>query len=653
MLNASDIPVDQKAYKYIYECVETQDNYGDKIALVDGKNAYSYNQLFQNVEKYASVFSALKMNFESNARVGLIGSCAAETIFSVYALNMVGAEVSLISSLSNFNVEKIMQVVKNEHLTDLILPDDFLQAQVLYTLIQKKDALGLRFILLLHVPVCGCTVPAPLSESFEQKANIMRSFWGILYMDYLIGLYGNQSITYCENASCETAFIIHTSGTTGGSGKPIVMSDRAFNFMSRSISGLRGYECLKKEFSTALLVDLSNAYGIIVQIHMPLTICGKIILVPGNALNPLFFNVISKHRISVLFCNSGVIEMWMKFSDGAGLDFSSLKCVVFGGSAVTVEDKKRYRDFLMKHGCGNIPVLNGYGISELGGVCTLSSEDINDEAIGYLLDGFEARFFDEDTHEFKTVSNAPCTGVLYLNSPSMACIAFDGKETVKSEMIDGKPFICSNDLVSVDSTGKITYMGRANRYFLNNGGIKYQSGRVEMEFSRQYGIKSCGLLPVFDKPIHDNIPMLCVTTFGGNELEIIRRAFLNIFKIKKTLGLEQMPLRILLAKELPRNANGKLDLFKINNGQVEGIKYVVSASIFNGELLDVIIKKAECEDENIVREVYKGIAKDLIGASLPGNVFNHIKQNYPYFQNPGFTNGLNQFYQMWCYNKNK
>ena len=127
------------------------------------------------------------------------------------------------------------------------------------------------------------------------------------------------------------------------------------------------------------------------QVHTPLALSGTIAIVPGGMLNPAFYQAIPEFQITFLFAISAAIEGWMKLPEDTKFDFSSLRCVVVGGAAVSAKDKQRYCEFLRKHGCENFVFLNGYGISELGGACILSTPDLEDESIGYPLPGYNVR----------------------------------------------------------------------------------------------------------------------------------------------------------------------------------------------------------------------------------------------------------------------
>ncbi len=612
ILAGKNVKLNQRAWKYIQEINSTSAAALNKVAVNDGVKSYTYSIMFRMWERYASVFTALRMTKEQNARVGLMGSTAAETIFAFYGLNMVGAEISLFPSYNAFRIERLKHTIIEERLTDLIITDDFAQPTFIYDLLQQMTMLSLRNVIILHVQMGGPTVHSIITAAHETKYMSLQSMFAPICMDNLLVAYGDTPVSLCSYDSCDTSFILHTSGTTSGTGKPMVLSDKAFNAVCSSIYKLEGYNFLKEDLVCGLMVDLSNAYGIINQVHLPFAFGGTVITVPGNALNPTYYRAIPEYKFTLLFSITAMIDHWTKLPENTRFDFSSLKAVVIGGSAVPAKDKKRFLEFFKKHGSGDIPIIVGYGISELGGVCCLSKEDIEDESIGYLLPGLDIRLYDEEKDKFLSLKDAPCSGVLYMSSQALATPVLDGKEILKTETINRKSFVTTNDLVQVDKDGKLTFLGRANRYFINDSGIKYESGRVETEIGRQSGIESCGIIPYYVKTRHDNIPVLCVKPLpGSNPKEIVKNALLQVFKVEKTLSLDQLPLRVMFVEEFPRNANGKLDLFKINKGEVTGESFTLKPVKHLGQLCDFKFTPVGDETADMIKEVFSDIASDV------------------------------------------
>lgn len=614
----------QKAWKYIRDVTNTDVANLNRIAIADGTRSYTYGLMFRQWERYASVFSALGLTAGNRSRVGILGSTCAETIFSFYGLNMVGADVSLVPAYSSLTPRKIVETIRSEKLTDFIVTDDFAQANLIQELFVRQSELGLKNILVLHVPVTGVTVNGVLSSVQEAKHLYMQGLYGPVCMDTLLDVYGNHPVDYASRDSGDTAVILHTSGTTGGTGKPVALSDAAINAAAACFYQYKGLDLPRDNLVTAVIVDLSNAYSLIDQVHLPFAMGATVVCAPGGILNPWFYKAIPAHGITFLFTVSAMFERWMKLPECSDMDFSSLRFVALGGASVSAADKRRYHAFLQQHGAGEVTLLNGYGISELGGACCLSSPDLDDEAIGYPLPGVSVRLLNEDNGVFLSEKDAPCEGVLYLNSTAIATTALDGEEILKTERIDQKPYICTNDLVRMDADGKLTFLGRANRYFIHDEGKKYESGRVETEFSRQNGIESCGVVPVYVKTIHDNIPMLCVKPLAAGDAarELVQKALRQVFIVEKTLKPDNIPSRVMIARELPRNANGKIDLYRISRGEVEGEVYSVKPVHLLDALADFKLVPYEEGPADMIKEVFDGLSAELKN-SLP----HHTKKN--------------------------
>lgn len=167
----------QKAWKYLRDLCSLYEGDSGKVAIIDGNRKYTYEQMFRQWERYASVFSALDMTEQQNARVGVLGSTCAEVIFSFYGLNMVGAQVSLVASWSAFNFARIEQTIRQENLTDFIVTDDLAQPDLVGELLRKRDELGLNHVIVLHVSMAGATAMPILTAAQGLKNASMKTLF--------------------------------------------------------------------------------------------------------------------------------------------------------------------------------------------------------------------------------------------------------------------------------------------------------------------------------------------------------------------------------------------------------------------------------------------------------------------------------------------
>ena len=622
---------EQRAWKYLREVCSLNSSDLNKLAVIDGGRKYTYGQMFREWERYASVFTALDMTEEHNARVGVLGSTCSEVIFAFYGLNMVGAQVSLVASWSAFNFTRIEETILQEKLTDFIITDDLAQIDLVRELLARRRELGLRNVILLHVSMVGAAAAPMLTTAQEVKYASLKAFFRPICMETLLMSFGGRPARYPRQETDETAFIIHTTGTTSGTGKPVPMSDKALNFVAESFMNLKDLSLPYDHLVTATMLDLSNSYGIINQVHLAFAMGATVVAIPFGFLNPLFHKAVSAYRISFLFSASYMFDRWIEMQEDTDFDFSSLKFVALGGTSVSAADKKRYHKFIEAHGGKNVTILNGYGLSELGGACCLSSPDLDDESIGYALPGITIRLYDESKERFFSPGRRGGEGVLYLTAPSMATPKLDGKDILKVEIIDRKPYICTNDLVRMDPDGRITYLGRANRFFMREEGRKYESGRVETEFSRLEDIEGCAIVPVYYKIQHDTIPMLCVETLEGTgePKDVVLKALRRVFIEEKTLPEDDIPSRVMLAQELPRNANGKIDLYQLSKGQVSGDVYTVDPVRTQDQLSDFSLTPFKDESGDVVEQVMDGISADIKNNTPGSRLIRNMKSGTP------------------------
>ena len=88
---------EQSLWSYQRECADADPDRRYSTALIDCTRSYTFEQMFEQWDRYARVFSALGMTGANGARVGIAGTISAEPIFAFYGLNMTGATVSMLS----------------------------------------------------------------------------------------------------------------------------------------------------------------------------------------------------------------------------------------------------------------------------------------------------------------------------------------------------------------------------------------------------------------------------------------------------------------------------------------------------------------------------------------------------------------------------
>jgi len=589
---------DQKCWSFIKELNSVSEERLDSVAIHDGYRKYTYRQMFRFWERYAEAFSAVQLTGRDHSRVGLIGVQQTETIFAFYALNMTGASVSLIYHLDLYDEKRIRNMIEREKITDLVISEVYAFPKVMKNLLRDRELLGLRNIILLESPMGGEYAIPPLEAVRKLNAAMFRELDGGLLMEDLLKEYEASPIAYGDSKSSDESVIMHTTGTVSGIHKPVPMSDRAIN--SFVVSAMKAkdtypdFRAAPKKMVSFLALTLSWVYAMVDMLHTSLGLGMEVVCLPFGATNPRYADAIENYGISILFTSMAILDTWNKTMPEINL--SKVKIVFMGGTYVSPEMKKNFNDYLRS--CGSpARIINGYGLSELGGACTVASSDRNDDAIGYLLPGFKAKIFSEDEKKFYDLSDGPRTGVLYLSSPTLSSGRLGDTVFFELEKIDGEEYFNSNDLVRVNEDGSMTCIGRSNQFFVNNAGVRFDAGLVENAVSSQPGIVACGIVPEFHKILHDNVPILYVETAGGSDgLGTVRNALIQVFITDGKLADSNMPSQCVLAEKIPLNSGGKVDAKKLASGTVEGKRVNVEPVKMNGKIVDILLLPAATEE---------------------------------------------------------
>lgn len=606
------ISCDQKAWQFIRAQNEGDERL-DALAIADVDRDYTYRQVFRWQDRYAEVFSALGVTEANGSRVGVVCSLSASSVFAFLALNMLGVSVSAVS-IDDLIVPKwLLRAVEVEGITDLVLPDTIARPDTLHAILMRRPEVGLRHIIVVETSM---QTPCPTAGAqFMLMHNLqqIRSMPGVLLMRDLLARYAATPIAYGGGTNDDAAVIVHSSGTTKGTHKPIPLSDVALNtaaarmLADERLSPMRDGGVvlwnLPISFSTGMVnvVFASLAFGVTLRLHHCIM---DAVPSPDILLN------IEKYKVSALFGAHQMFDALYENPRAKDLDLSSLRIVVFGGSAMSSSQLKRAREFIRAHG-GDPRILNGYGLSECGAANTLAELSEVDHGIGQPLEGVSVRIRDEESGEFYAIDGKPHVGTLYLSSPTNSCGRLGDQVLFELQQIDGASYVCTNDLVRTDEAGDLFFVGRANRMFVNNDGLTFDANAVENALSEQPGISECVIVGAYEKVLtHDTVPVLYVQVerTEGDEVGVVRRALKAAYASDKDVARNALPWMCVIVDTLPHAMSGKVDVMAIQIQGVRGREFTVASVEQRGELVDVQLIPAK------EGTVGKG---DLLPAGIP------------------------------------
>lgn len=583
---------DQKCWSFIKELNSYSEERLESVALRDGYRTYTYRQMFRYWERYAEVFSALGITGENHSRAALIATPLTESILAFYGLNMTGASVSLIYHFDLYDEDNIRSMIEKEKITDLVVSELYAFPKLMKRLLRDREMLGLRNIIVLESPMGGEYAIPALETVRRLNAAMFRELDGALLMEDLLREHEAYPIAYGDAKSSDDAVVLHTTGTVSGIHKPVPMSDKAMNsFVVCAIKAKDTYEDFKvapKHMVSCLTLAMSWVYSMVDMLHTPLGLGMEVVTLPIGGTNPRYAEALENYGVSVLFTSKAILDSWNKTMPD--IDLSKLKVIFMGGSYISPEFKKNFNAYLRS--CGSTArIINGYGMSELGGACIIAPADREDDAIGYPLPGFKVKIFSEEEKKFYDLSDGPHTGVLFMSSPTMSSGRLGDTVFFELEKIGDDEYFNTNDLVRVNADGSMTCIGRSNQFFVNNAGVRFDAGLVENAITSQPGIAACGVVPEYHKMLHDNVPILYVETSGdkAEELVVVRKALIQVFIHDGKLADTNMPSQCVLVDNIPLNSGGKVDSRKLTTGTVEGRRFHVKPVRLGGEITDILL----------------------------------------------------------------
>ncbi|MBQ0041057.1 MAG: AMP-binding protein [Clostridiales bacterium] len=584
-----------KIWELMEKCNSFSTDAVKKVALIDCTREYNYEDIFIERDSYARAFSGLNIGQMSESRVAVAGAITAEPLFCFLGLNMTGAEVSMFSYPDFLPSGKWKTMIEKEKITDLIIQDIFVTPSLWKEIQEEKEALGLRNIILLHSKMGGpCIGPAELVYN-EFNYRSLRRRDDTVFMEDLISEYENQPISLGEFREDGIALICHTSGTTKGTRKPIIYRE---GDLTKSVLE---YQRIDAELGNipattrtreASIFDYS-AFNTIWSATMTQLINGGVnVLTFFGFMYPKFINAIDYYELNKLVASGFMIDKWMKRDDIDDVDLSSLKLIMVVGSFISEENRIKYLEFFRKHGFKG-KIYSVYAMSEVCASLLASSLEEDDMGQPFYKDCI--RICDENDHQYYTLDDGPRTGVLCMSGPAIAVNELDGETLFDYAETDGRCYIYTNDLVRIEEDGRVMFVGRADKYFVNNDGKRFDSGIVETEMTKHSNIKSCAVAPVLEKRIHDTVPVLYVVPSESDEgaAERIRQAFVDVYVNDGKIDAENLPVQLMIVDSLPVNQNGKIDIFRITRERLLGDAYNIMPVRKNGNLTDIKLEQVD------------------------------------------------------------
>ncbi|XP_076248734.1 luciferin 4-monooxygenase [Calliopsis andreniformis] len=173
--------------------------------------------------------------------------------------------------------------------------------------------------------------------------------------------------------------------------------------------------------------------------------------------------IIEKYKVTWLMLGTSMANRFARYTDLKNYDLSSLKYMLIGGASMKQESEK-----VLRKSVPNTSIVQAYGMTELGGICTVQLPDSTNGSCGVVLANCEIKIIDPETQ--KTLGPNQ-TGELCAKTPTMMTGYYKNPEATKS-IIDKEGWIHSGDLAYYNEKGEIFIIDRLKEM------IKYRGHQI-------------------------------------------------------------------------------------------------------------------------------------------------------------------------------
>jgi len=335
----------------------------------------------------------------------------------------------------------------------------------------------------------------------------------------------------------DDAVILYTSGTTGyPKGAVLTHANLTFNTMNQ----LAHADVLSTD--TALCISpLFHATGL-GQVSLPIFFKGATIVILPKFDPATVLAAIEELGIASFSAVPTMLQMLADHESFASTDLSSLRYVIYGGSAVL----ERVAIAWQKRG---VPILQGYGMTEASpGVTMAALRGAGEHPVSIGV----PHFFTDITFDPASAAAAPGeSGELLVRGPNVFR-GYWGRPGETATALDGG-WYHSGDVVRVGEDGWAYVIDRVKDLIISGGENVYPS-EVERELAALPGVMDAAVIAAHDERWGEVPVAFVVTDPAAVELneESVRESLTG------RLASFKIPRRVYFVDQLPRTATGKI-----------------------------------------------------------------------------------------------
>lgn len=509
----------------------------------------SYKDLIKKIDKVARSLKAL--GIEKGDYVTICMPNTPESVYSIYAVNEIGAIANMVHPLSSENeIKDHLNLTKSKVILAIDIAYSKVEAIVKDTSVEK--------IVVVSASRSMTTLVRFLYWLTSGRKNHIKKSQTVLTWDRFLMKSGDfLGNPHAHVDAKDPALVMYSGGTTGAP-KGIVLTNLNLNAQALGAKYLVP-ELVKSDYTFLAFLPNFHAFGLGVCIHLPLYFGATSVLIPQFKPKKLK-KYLKKYKINIFIAVPTVFDFFMKQKFGKK-ELKNIKCVVSGGDIVNAEMKSKLNNFLHEHGSSAV-LQNGYGLTEASGGFIFSPKAVAEipDGIGYPIPDNEVIIMDVKTEKRAKVGE---TGEILVRGLSVMKEYLASPKATKEAFIkvDGKKYLQTGDLGYVDEKGVFHFRGRLKRMIISNGYNIYPS-TVEQVTSTCPGVSAAAVIGKPDKLRGEKVVVFLVLEDGASAREV-KKSLSKLWK--KNLAKYEIPRETRILDELPKTKLAKVDYRALEN----------------------------------------------------------------------------------------
>ncbi len=531
----------------------SEKNHPEAVAIDYFGKKYTYKSLLKEIEKTSHAF--YKIGVRKGDIVTVLMPNTPEAVFGIYALNRLGAVSNIVHPLSA--QEEIKNYLVSCKCRFLLCVDKCIEK-----IENIKEETYLEKIIIADA---SCSMPGVLKFAYnlKNKYTFPKDEKYILWKKFISSInISSPEYFPTDKENEERAIILHSGGTTGVP-KDIMLSNKNFNaFGIQSVLTLRDVSAGDKILG---ILPIFHGFGLGVCVHVCFCFGACSVLIPLFDAKK-FGNILKKHKPTMLFGVPTLYEALLNAKGIENLDFSFLKYAVSGGDTLPESLENKVNAFFFEHN-SQVRICEGYGMTEGLAALSLSVNDgYKSGTIGKPLIGNKMCVVEPGT---TNVLGADEEGELCVCGPTIM-LGYKNNPTETEKTLrkhpDGRLWLHTGDMASIDEKGIVTYKSRIKRMIISSGYNVYP-GYIEKTIEELPEVSKCVAVPI-PHPYKKEVAKAFIVLEKGYTADSFTLEKIKNY-CKKKLSYYSVPYEYEFVKEFSKTAYGKIDFVKLQNKNVK------------------------------------------------------------------------------------